>query len=204
MDKLRIIQHARSYMDLLSKGIDPISGESVPEDSTLQQDRLKKCFGFVTEILDEIIINDGIVSFSHSSCLTSDTNSATINPMHDSIPSTVNLTAQQRRQVTISSAPLLPSAFVKRINAVIDPQSSRKVSLVKINKWLLKNGYLAETKVPTVVNKSVKVITPLATTIGVMESLVVDKKTGEAKSQIFFSQDAQEFILQNINEIANS
>ena len=187
---------------MLSNGIDPLNGEPVPEDSALQQERLKKCFSFVTEILDEIINNNGIVSLSLSSAPAPDVSD--LSPIPEASPTVVKLTTQQLQQVDISPSPLLPSAFVKRINTVVDPRLSCKVSLTKINKWLLKNGYLSETKVPTVVNKSVKVITPLAAKIGVVENLVVDKKTGEAKPQIFFSRDAQEFILQNINEIANS
>ena len=66
MDKRRVIQHAQTYMDMLSNGIDPISGEPVPEDSTLQQERLKKCFSFVSEILNEVIQNNGIVSLSET------------------------------------------------------------------------------------------------------------------------------------------
>ena len=66
MDKLRIIQHAQEYMDKLSNGIDPISGNPVPEDSTLQQERLRKCFGFVAEILEELIQNNGTVLLSRT------------------------------------------------------------------------------------------------------------------------------------------
>lgn len=42
MDKLQVIQRAKSYMDMLAKGIDPISGELVENDSALQQERLQK------------------------------------------------------------------------------------------------------------------------------------------------------------------
>lgn len=33
MDKLQVIQRAKSYMDMLAKGIDSISGELVKNDS---------------------------------------------------------------------------------------------------------------------------------------------------------------------------
>ena len=46
MDKLQVIQRAKSYMDMLSQGIDHISGELIENDSTLQQERLKKCFSY--------------------------------------------------------------------------------------------------------------------------------------------------------------
>lgn len=62
MEKIQVIQRAKSYMDMLSNGIDPISGELVKNDSTLQQERLRKCFSFVSEILDEVIKTNGIVT----------------------------------------------------------------------------------------------------------------------------------------------
>lgn len=206
MDKLRIIQHAQGYMDKLSNGIDPISGNPVPEDSTLQQERLRKCFGFVAEILEELIQNNGTVLLSRTQNTIPVSVEESEGPPVESISNdhpVVLITPQQVQSIEISSAPILPSAFVKKIGAVVDANAKKKVSLARINRWLLKQGYLAETKVRTIVNKSIKVTTPLSAEIGVVEHLVVDKKTGEAKPQLFFSEDAQKFILNNINNIAN-
>ena len=199
MDKLRIIQHAQGYMDKLSLGIDPISGTPVPEDSTLQQERLQKCFRFVSDILEELIQNNGSISLSENQ-----------NAVPDSVAESTNIpvpavliTPQQIQNIEVTPTPILPSAFVKKIGAALDSDTKKKVTLARINRWLLKKGYLAETKVRTIVNKSVKIATPLSAEIGVVEHLVVDKKTGEAKPQLFFSEDAQKFILNNINNIAN-
>ena len=202
MDKRRVIQHAQTYMDMLSNGIDPISGEPVPEDSTLQQERLKKCFSFVSEILNELIQNNGVVSLSENQ--TAPTGGAETSGMSAPVPEPiVSITPQQVQRIEVSNAPILPSAFVKRIGSAVDASTKKKLSLARINKWLLKQGYLADTKVPTIVNKTVKVATPMAAQIGVVEHYVVDKKTGEAKPQLFFTREAQEFILRNINELAN-
>ena len=199
MDKLRIIQHAQGYMDKLSLGIDPISGTPVPEDSTLQQERLQKCFRFVSDILEELIQNNGSISLSETQNAISDpVAEATNSP----VPA-VLITPQQIQNIEVTPTPILPSAFVKKIGAALDSDTKKKVTLARINRWLLKKGYLAETKVRTIVNKSVKIATPLSAEIGVVEHLVVDKKTGEAKPQLFFSEDAQKFILNNINNIAN-
>ena len=199
MDKLRIIQHAQGYMDKLSLGIDPISGTSVPEDSTLQQERLQKCFRFVSDILEELNQNNGSVSLSENQNAVPD---SVAEPTNIPVPA-VLITPQQIQNIEVTPTPILPSAFVKKIGAALDSDTKKKVTLARINRWLLKKGYLAETKVRTIVNKSVKIATPLSAEIGVVEHLVVDKKTGEAKPQLFFSEDAQKFILNNINNIAN-
>lgn len=193
MEKLQVIQRAKSYMDMLSNGIDPISGELVKNDSTLQQERLQKCFSFVSEILDEIIKTNGIVTlpateFSHG---------------YEAVKkkSVFSLNQQQRNSIRVTNNPIIPSAFIKNINSVVDSDNMEKLSLTTINKWLLKQGYLTESKVPTVINKNVKTVTPLSTQIGVIEQTVVDPKTGEAKTQLLFSRQAQEFILDNIESI---
>ena len=199
MDKLRIIQHAQGYMDKLSLGIDPISGTPVPEDSTLQQERLQKFFRFVSDILEELIQNNGSISLSENQNAVPD---SVAEPTNIPVPA-VLITPQQIQNIEVTPTPILPSAFVKKIGAALDSDTQKKVTLARINRWLLKKGYLAETKVRTIVNKSVKIATPLSAEIGVVEHLIVDKKTGEAKPQLFFSEDAQKFILNNINNIAN-
>lgn len=193
MEKLQVIQRAKSYMDMLSNGIDPISGELVKNDSTFQQERLQKCFSFVSEILDEIIRTNGIVTlpateFSHG---------------YEAVKkkSVFSLNQQQRNSIRVTNNPIIPSAFIKNINSVVDSDNMEKLSLTTINKWLLKQGYLTESRVPTVINKNVKTVTPLSTQIGVIEQTVVDPKTGEAKTQLLFSRQAQEFILDNIESI---
>ena len=193
MDKLQVIQRAKSYMDMLAKGIDPISGELVNNDSALHQERLQKCFLFVSEILDEVIKTNGIVSMpatESSQGYTAVKKKAvfSINP-------------QQRSNIRITNNPIIPSVFIKNINSVVDAENMEKLSLTTINKWLLKQGYLAESKVATGVNKNVKTVTPLSAQIGVIEQTVVDQKTGEAKTQLLFSRQAQEFLLENIESI---
>lgn len=186
-------------MDKLSLGIDPISGTPVPEDSTLQQERLQKCFRFVSNILEELIQNNGSISLSENQNAVPD---SVAEPTNIPVPA-VLITPQQIQNIEVTPTPILPSAFVKKIGAALDSDAKKKVTLARINRWLLKKGYLAETKVRTIVNKSVKIATPLSAEIGVVEHLIVDKKTGEAKPQLFFSEDAQKFILNNINNIAN-
>lgn len=193
MDKLQIIQRAKSYMDMLSKGVDPISGVSIENDSTLHQERLQKCFSFVSEILDEIIKTNGIVTMSDSES----SHGYTIVKKK----AVFSIEPQQRMSIQITNDPITPSAFVKNVNSVVNTETTEKLSLTTINKWLLKQGYIAESKVPTVVNRNVKTVTPLSTQIGIIEQTVVDQKTGEAKTQVLFSRQAQEFILNNIDAI---
>ena len=190
MDKIKVIQHARSYMDKLSKGIDPISG--MDSTSLLQQEQLRKCFAFVSDILGEVIDNNGLVNLpevtGHNYEIVRKKAAFSLNP-------------QQKARVWLSENPLSPNSFVKNINAVINENDTEKLSVTAINGWLREKGLMAETHVPTVINKNVKIATSLSGRIGIVEEAVIDKNTGEAKRQLLFTKQAQQFILDNLDEI---
>ena len=62
MTELEIMQRAKMYMDKLAQGIDPISGQEVPNDSVLNNVRLARCFFYVSGVLDQVIANGGRVT----------------------------------------------------------------------------------------------------------------------------------------------
>lgn len=195
MTKLQTLQRAKSYIEMLSSCIDPISGQKVPSDSVLSGERIRKCFSFVAEILDEAISTGGLISL----------------PGEDSTAETVFirqknsfcLTSDEKAKIKISDTPIPPMTFMKNINKVIDATKVEKLSLTVVNEWLLKNGYITENKVPTVVNKTVKTITPTSHQIGIFEQEILDAKTEQTKTQLLFSKRAQEFILANIDAITS-
>ncbi|MCD7828337.1 MAG: hypothetical protein LUG85_07390 [Clostridiales bacterium] len=191
MNKLQVIQRAKLYMDMLSEGLDPVNGEAVENDSVLQQERLKKCFAFVSGILDEIITTGGLVNIPA-------TESSVI---YTKKKTAFSMDPQRRNNIQITDNPISLSAFVKNINVAVDTESMEKLSLTTVNKWLLKQGYLTESKVPAVINRNVKMTTHLSEQIGVIEQTIVDQKTGETKTQLLFSKQAQEFILNNMDAI---
>ena len=61
MTELEIMQRAKMYLDKLAQGIDPISGQEIPNDSVLNNVRLARCFFYVSGILDQVIANGGRV-----------------------------------------------------------------------------------------------------------------------------------------------
>lgn len=55
MTELEVMQRAKMYMDKLAQGIDPITGNEMPEDSVLNQVRLARCFFYVSGVLQQVI-----------------------------------------------------------------------------------------------------------------------------------------------------
>ena len=61
MTELETMQRAKMYLDKLAQGIDPITNQEVPEDSVLNHVRLARCFFYVSSVLDQVIVNGGVI-----------------------------------------------------------------------------------------------------------------------------------------------
>ena len=200
MNKRQVIQHAKNYMDLLSKGIDPLTQREVGPVSIVAEPRLQKCFAFVSGILEELLANGGFVALPDDNLSAPPGDSA---PQYELVrkKAAFHLPKEQRRSVYIAKEPITPYTFVNHVNRVIDSESMEKLSIKRINAWLLKNGYIAETKQPAVINKTVMKPMQKAAKIGIEEAEVTDPKTGEVKSRIVLTQQAQWFLLDNLDRI---
>ncbi len=51
----KIILHAKAYIDKLSNGINPITNKPVDKNETITDDRIVRCFEYVSAYLDELI-----------------------------------------------------------------------------------------------------------------------------------------------------
>ena len=59
MTELEKMQRAKMYLDKLANGIDPISDREMPDDTVLNQVRLSRCLFYVSDILRQVIENEG-------------------------------------------------------------------------------------------------------------------------------------------------
>ena len=200
MNKRRVIQHAKGYLDLLSKGIDPISQKEVDPASIVAEPRLQKCFAFVSDLLEELLANDGHVALSYDGADAPPNASA---PQYELVrkKDPFRLSQAQRGRVMIAKGPVTPITFVNHINRVIDSEAMEKLSIKSINTWLLKNEYISQTKQPAVITKTVMKPMLKAADIGIEEAETTDPKTGEIKSRIVLTQKAQQFLLDNLDRI---
>ena len=200
MNKRQVIQHAKNYMDLLSKGIDPISQKEVGPVSIVAEPRLQKCFAFVSNILEELLANGGHVALPDEGPDAPPNASA---PQYDLVrrKAPFRLSQEQRRDVYITKTPIAPGTFINHINRVIDGEAMEKLSFKRINAWLLRNGYVTVAKQPMLINRSVMKPMQKATKIGIEEVETTDPKTGEIKSRIMLTPKAQQFLLDNLDRI---
>ena len=188
VSRRRVIEHAKGYMDQLAQGIDPTS-QAAMDSST----RLKKCFAFVSEILAELLANDGFVMLN-------DENGA---PQYEIVRKKMpfQLPPERRRRVYLPAEPVTPSAFVSQINRQIDAAAMEKLSVTQINAWLLKQRYVTGSKCLATIRRTVLDPTPEGQALGISAEESVDPETGEIKPRVVLTHDAQRFLLDNLDRI---
>ena len=115
-----------------------------------------------------------------------------------------SISQEQSKEIKLSHNPVTIISFMKNINAVIDTETTEKMTSTRINKWLVNRGFVTTSKVPVVVNKTVFQPTDLAIKMGITAEEVVDKKSGEVKQQIKLGEGAQLFIIENLEDIVKT
>lgn len=191
MEKTELIERAKMYLKMLSDGIHPVTGKQIPEDSVFIDPKVKNCFDFIAKTLDEyIVLSEKVDKLEKSKEI------IVLQKKQD-----FSITQEQCDEIKLSKEPITILSFMKSINSVIDVETTEKMTSTRINKWLIKRGFIDMSKVPTLVNKTVYKPTDLAIKMGIIEEEWVDKKSGEMKSQIKLGEGAQLFIIENMNEI---
>lgn len=174
MTELETVQRAKMYMDKLARGIDPISGLELPEDSTLNNVRLARCFFYVSGILDQVIRNGGQVGAVEKADF--------------------SITPEQLAMVQINPYPIRITEFTDALLQAIGTNTMKKPSAVKINNWLEHKGLLV--KEPTPDGKSRRVPTAAGRSLG-MTTQLRQSRDGEYLA-IYYDANAQRYLLDNL------
>ena len=195
MNKAQLIAHTKDYMDMLSKGVDPLTGEAIENDSALNQPRLQKCFAYVSGLLDELLRGNGFVALYPE-------DEGRYEVVAKKAPFALSKEAMQA--LPVINEPVTPNAFLKIINRQVDEKRMEKLSSTSVNAWLLARGFVTESKEPATIRKTVRRPSPAAANIGIYEREIIDEFTGESRMVMLFSPEAQRYMLAHISEISTT
>ena len=178
MTELETMQRAKMYMDKLAQGIDPITNKEIPEDSTLNNVRLARCFFYVSDVLGQVIANGGVIGGK---------------PKLQ--PFAVN--AEQLANVQISQEPVRVTQLVEMITAAADNPQMKKLSTTVITNWQIEKGFLE--KQTGLDGKSRRVPTQNGFMIG-LSTQTRQGQYGEYQA-VFYNAAAQQFVIDNLLDI---
>ncbi len=179
MTELEKIAYAKSFIDKLANGINPLDDSPVAEYDVVNNVRLKKCFSFVSDVLRQVIENGGTA------------------PKAGGKKAPFSLTPEQLSRFEFSNLPIPVTEIARRINALVDADAKEKLSYNYITSWLVSIGALAvefdadgtKHKVPTEYGKRLG-ISP--------ETRTWEQREYQA---VVYNRDAQAFIIDNMNAI---
>lgn len=178
MTELEKIAYARSYIQKLANGINPVTGQEVPEGDVVNHVRISRCLFYVSDVLGQVMGNGGI--------------SARKKSVHK-LP--FQLDHQAREAFQYSESPIPISEITRRINALIRPEEMRKLSYKHILEWLIEIGLLE--LVTDASGKMVRKPTRSGEDIGITEEQRQSPRG--PYTVVVYSKAAQEFILDNLD-----
>ncbi|MBQ8092504.1 MAG: hypothetical protein IJ242_02880 [Clostridia bacterium] len=175
MTEIEKIAYTKGFIDKLADGIDPLTGEAVPDGELVRNPRISKCFSYVSDILRRIIENGGLQTKDHSL------------PFY---PGSLD-------RFSYSAEPISVTELAKKISAHKQDLRMENLNVQKIQTYLVQNGYLEI--VPGEEKTSKKRVTELGRTIGLMEE--IRSYTNASYTVILYSITAQQFVIRHMMEI---
>lgn len=178
MTEIEKIEYAKSFIDKLANGINPIDDTEIKDDDVVNNVRLSRCFFYVSDILRQVIENGGIGKKKSGFVR-------------------FNLSAEQLSKFSFSEKPIPISEIAKRLNLLITDENMRKISHRDLTNWLLAIGMLFEHSAFD--GKTSKRPTEQGSNIGISTEVRTGQR-GEYTVTVY-NKEAQSFIVDNIEAV---
>ena len=178
--ELEIMIHAKSYLDKLANGINPLTDETLPETDIVNQVRISRCLFFVSDVLRQVIEKGGLKKA----------------PKPARIP--FALTAEQAGKYQPFEEPIHLSAITNRINSLSENESMKKLSYRSIAAFLEIEGLL--TTYSDAGDRNKRKPTDAGRALGIS----VEARTGfqGPYTVLLYNRNAQQYILDHLDRIA--
>lgn len=182
MTELEKIERAKTYMDKLANGINPIDDTMAPAEDIINNVRLSRCFFFISEVLRQVIENGG-------------TKPDGINQKPKKLP--LSIPFEKRCRFNYSEEPIPASEIAKRVNMLVDSENMKKLTYSGILTWLTEIGMMEW--VSTADGKRTK----RPTKVGKESGISVEERTGSKGSYqvVVYNSEAQHFIIDNLDAV---
>lgn len=183
MGELDRLKQTKEYIDKLANGVNPVTDETVPEDSIINQVQLVRCFFYLSDVLRRVIENDEAAEQKKK-------------PVKQKLV----LSEEFKQRFNFPNKPVTISEFVRAVNGSIDLERMRKLPYRAITGWLKEKGFLIE--FVDSLGKTRKMPSEQGALIGIS----LEKRFGMygEYTVVLYNDQAQRFILDNIDEILES
>lgn len=179
MTEIEKIAYAKSFIDKLANGINPIDGSVIAATDTVKNERLSKCFFYVSDILQKVIENGG---------LEKDEKPKAEKPKRR-LPS---YSPEQLESFRYSESPITSAEMVKRIIETGVKRFAKK----SFTAWLVTSGFVDELYI-----EGNRILKP--TKSGEELGFTIEKREGQygVYYVLLLATEAQHFVIDNIEAL---
>lgn len=174
---IKLVQHAKDYIDDLANGVNPLTKENVDDNDIVNNVKISRCLFYVSSVLNEVIENGGTKKPAKAKELPFSVDSLNLD------------------NIELSQTPVSVSVIASSINE-LKPDDMKKLKATAITNWLVDIKML---ELVTINNRNVKRPTAEGRMIGITD----EQRQGQYGSYtvVCYNEDAQRFIIDNLNVI---
>ena len=179
MTELEKMQRAKMYIDKMANGINPIDDIPAAESDVINNVRVSRCLFYVSDILRQVIENNGSINKTKSS------------------KKPFSISAEAQNKFPFSTVPIPVSEITKRLNDLANLDTCYKLKHTSVTSWLMDIGAL-ELRVASD-GKNIKRPTQQGVELGIS----TEKRVGINGTYVVvvYNKEAQQLIVDNIEAI---
>ena len=176
MTELEKIAYAGAFLNHLANGVNPLDGTPIPEGDLAANERLSRCFSYVSEVLGQIVENEKRREEKRKQ------------PKRK--PFTI--TKEQLKDFQYSEEAITLSAFCRRLEALVDLSKMKRISRTRLPLWLTHLGLLRESEnAHGIANPTVE-----GMEIGIVQIVCTDARGSHIANAL--DLNAQRFVIDHI------
>lgn len=179
MTELEMINRAKTYIDKLANGVNPLTDEPVSENDIVNNVRISRCFFYISDLLRRFA--EG--GFPEA---------AKKGKQQPFI-----ITEEQRKRFEFSETPISVSEIARRFNAAVNTEGAVQMRYSGITFWLIVSGLLSVDRRED--GREVKLPTAAGMELGISQE--VRSGANGSYTVVVYNENAQRYIVDNIDAI---
>lgn len=179
MTELEMFNRAKTYIDKLANGVNPLTDEPVSENDIVNNVRISRCFFYISDLLRRFA-EGGFPEAAKKGK-----------------KQPFIITEEQRKRFEFSETPISVSEIARRFNAAVNTEGAVQMRYSGITFWLIESGLLSVDRRED--GREVKLPTAAGTELGISQE--VRSGANGSYTVVVYNENAQRYIVDNIDAI---
>lgn len=179
MTELEMINRAKTYIDKLANGVNPLTDEPVSENDIVNNVRISRCFFYISDLLRRFA-EGGFPEAAKKGK-----------------KQPFIITEEQRKRFEFSETPISVSEIARRFNTAVNTEGAVQMRYSGITFWLIESGLLSVDRRED--GREVKL--PTAAGMELCISQEVRSGANGSYTVVVYNENAQRYIVDNIDAI---